>query len=66
VFQHEYETGIIQVEDRMMTFMYLSKYQKGVNRIKLFNILPPTIKSLNNDTNAFIPALKPVFITPLN
>jgi len=46
--------------------MYLSKYQKGVKRIKLFNILPPTIKSLDDDTNAFTQALKAVFITPLN
>jgi hypothetical protein len=46
--------------------MYLSKYQNGLNRIKLFNILPPTTESSNNDTNAFISALKAVFITPLN
>jgi hypothetical protein len=59
-------TDTIQVLGREMTFMYLSKYQKGVNRIKLFNILPPTTKSLKDDTTAFIPALKAVFITPLN
>lgn len=42
------------------TFMYCRKYQKGVSRIKLFNILPPKVKSLNDDTNTFIPALKAV------
>jgi len=49
-----------------MTFMCLTKYQKGDYRIKLFSILPSTIKSLNDDTNAFIPTLKAVFIIPLN
>jgi hypothetical protein len=38
----------------------LSKYQKGVyySGIKLFNNLPPTIKSLNHDIKKFKPALK--------
>jgi hypothetical protein len=37
----------------------LSKYQKGVyyTRIKLFNNLPPTIKSLNHNIKKFKPAL---------
>lgn len=46
--------------EKRYTFMYLRKYQNGVSRIRLFNILPPKVKSLNNDTNAFIPALKAV------
>jgi hypothetical protein len=38
----------------------LSKYQKGVyySGIKLFNNLPPTIKSLNHDIKKIKPALK--------
>jgi hypothetical protein len=38
----------------------LSKYQKGIYYpgIKLFNNLPPTIKSLNHDIKKFKPALK--------
>jgi hypothetical protein len=38
----------------------LSKYQKGVyySGIKLFNNLPPTIKSLNHDIKKFEPARK--------
>jgi hypothetical protein len=38
----------------------LTKYQKGAynTRIKLFNNIPPTIKSLNYDIKLFKPALK--------
>jgi hypothetical protein len=38
----------------------ISKYQKGVyySGIKLFNNIPPTIKSLNHDIKKFKPALK--------
>jgi hypothetical protein len=43
----------------------LTKYQKGVyyTGIKLFNNLPPTIKSLNHDTKVFKPALKHYLLT---
>jgi hypothetical protein len=43
----------------------LTKYQKGVyyTGIKLFNNLPPTIKSLNRDIKAFKPALKDHILT---
>jgi hypothetical protein len=43
----------------------LTKYQKGVyyTGIKLFNNLPPTIKSLNHDIKVFKPALKDYRLT---
>jgi hypothetical protein len=43
----------------------LTKYQKGAyyTGIKLFNNLPPTIKSLNYDIKVFKPALKDYFFT---
>lgn len=34
----------------------LTKYQKGVYHMKLFNNTPPTIKSLNHDIKVFKPA----------
>jgi hypothetical protein len=45
----------------------LSKSQKGVyySGIKLFNKLPPNIRSLNHDIKMFKPALKSIsFLTP--
>jgi hypothetical protein len=39
----------------------LTKYQKG--GIKLFNNLPPIIKSLNHDIKVFKPALKDYLLT---
>jgi hypothetical protein len=43
----------------------LTKYQKGVyyTGTKLFNNLPPTIKSLNHDIKVFKPALKDYLLT---
>jgi hypothetical protein len=43
----------------------LTKYPKGVyyTAIKLFNNLPPTIKSLNYDMKVFKPALKDDLLT---
>jgi hypothetical protein len=43
----------------------LTKYQNGVYYIgiKLFNNLPPTIKSLNHDIKVFKPALKDYLLT---
>jgi hypothetical protein len=43
----------------------LTKYQKGgyYIGIKLFNNLPPTIKSLNHDIKVFKPALKDYLLT---
>jgi hypothetical protein len=43
----------------------LTKYQKGAyyTGIKLFNNLPPTIKSLNYDIKVFKPALKDYLFT---
>jgi hypothetical protein len=43
----------------------LTKYQKGVyyTGIKLFNNLPPTIKSLNHDIKVLKPALKDYLLT---
>jgi hypothetical protein len=43
----------------------LTKYQKGVyyTGIKLFNNLPPTIKSLNHDIKIFKLALKDYLLT---
>jgi hypothetical protein len=43
----------------------LIKYQKGAyyTGIKLFNNLPPTIKSLNHDIKVFKPALKDYLLT---
>jgi hypothetical protein len=46
--------------DLLMPHANLTKYQKGVYymSIKLFNHLPPKIKSLNYDIKVFKPALK--------
>jgi hypothetical protein len=43
----------------------LSKYQKGVyySGIKLFNNLPPNIKSLNHDIKKLKPSLKEYFLS---
>jgi hypothetical protein len=43
----------------------LTKYQKGVYYIgiKLFNNVPPTIRSLNHDTKVFKHALKDYLVT---
>jgi hypothetical protein len=51
--------------DLHMPNMKFTKYQKGVNYtgIKLFNNLPPTIKSLNHDIKVFKPALKDYLLT---
>jgi hypothetical protein len=48
-----------------MPNMNLTKYQKGVyyTGIKLFNNLPPKIKSLNHDIKVFKPALKDYLLT---
>jgi hypothetical protein len=51
--------------DLRMPNMNLIKYQKGVyyTGIKLFNNLPPTIKSLNHNIKVFKPASKDYLLT---
>jgi hypothetical protein len=51
--------------DLYMPNTNLTKYQKGVyyTGIKLFNNLPPAIKSLNYDIKVFKPALKDYLFT---
>jgi hypothetical protein len=51
--------------DLHMPYMNLTKYKKGVyyTGIKLFNSLPPTIKSLNHDIKVFKPALEDYILT---
>jgi hypothetical protein len=60
---HNLNTG--RKYDLHMPNTNLTKYQKGVyyTDIKLFDNLPPTIKSLNRDIKVFKPALKDYLLT---